>query len=266
MEDLFVIRLVTSFIVGGVWISALTYLSERFGTKVGGAIAGVPATMVVALFFIGLTQSPAAAAETTTLIPLVLGVNAIFVLIYIALARKGFCQGIAGAIIFWFAAAYGIHQAAISSFAGALALYTALIITSYFVIENKMQIMFVDSVAMRYTKTQVVLRGIVGGFFIALAVLMTRIGGPLLGGIFATFPALTVALIVIAHANHGIAYVESLLKNFIIAGTVNVLIFVILVRLTFPNVGLYYGTLASFVGSLLGSYAAYQLINKKLLS
>ncbi|MFC1955801.1 DUF3147 family protein [Chloroflexota bacterium] len=34
--------MVLSFIVGGTWIALVTVLAEKFGTKLGGIIAGFP--------------------------------------------------------------------------------------------------------------------------------------------------------------------------------------------------------------------------------
>ncbi len=78
MIDPFFVRLLLSFVTGFFWITLLTVVAERFGTKIGGAIAGIPATMVVALLFIGITQSAEMASQATTLVPLVVGLNALF--------------------------------------------------------------------------------------------------------------------------------------------------------------------------------------------
>ena len=52
MPDIFIIKLILSFIVGVVWITCVTVFAEKFGSRVGGAVAGIPATMVTNLFFI----------------------------------------------------------------------------------------------------------------------------------------------------------------------------------------------------------------------
>jgi len=52
----------------GVTLS--TIAAERFGSKIGGLIGGLPSTVIVTLFFIGLTQTPQVAASATTIIPL----------------------------------------------------------------------------------------------------------------------------------------------------------------------------------------------------
>lgn len=46
----FVIKTIISFVVGFVWITVASIFAERLGPRLGGVIAGLPATMVVALF------------------------------------------------------------------------------------------------------------------------------------------------------------------------------------------------------------------------
>ena len=117
---------------------------------------------------------------------------------------------------------------------------------------------------MKYSSLQLLFRGFVGGTLILLAVLMTKIGGPLLGGIFVSFPVLTVAMIIITRISHDASYTESFLKNFIISGTINVVIFVIAVRYTYPILGLGWGTVISLAVSLIASYFGYRLINTRM--
>ena len=54
--DGFVLRVVASFVVAGVWIGAATMISERYGSKVGGLVGNLPSTVVVSFIFITLTQ------------------------------------------------------------------------------------------------------------------------------------------------------------------------------------------------------------------
>ena len=68
--DPFIIKLLASFVVGCVWITAVTVVAERFGGSVGGFIGGMPATVVIALAFIAWTQGARPAAEVAALIPL----------------------------------------------------------------------------------------------------------------------------------------------------------------------------------------------------
>ncbi|MBN1224817.1 MAG: DUF3147 family protein, partial [Candidatus Aminicenantes bacterium] len=53
MTKIFLIKLVLSFFVGGAWVAAATLIADKYGTKIGGIIIGLPSTLLVSLFFIG---------------------------------------------------------------------------------------------------------------------------------------------------------------------------------------------------------------------
>lgn len=266
MVDPFIIRLGLSFITGFIWITLLTILAERYGTKIGGAIAGIPATMVVALLFIGITQSAEISSQTTTIVPLVVGINALFVVLYIFLARiTKFVPALILSIIGWGAIAYFLILVKLNSFTISLIGYLVLVLISYYLLEKRFSIKSHGKKILKYTIPQLAFRSFIGGSLIFLAVLMAKIGGPLIGGIFSSFPALTVALIVITYMVHrDKSYTEALLKNFIITGTISVVIFVVAVRYSYPAFGLATGTIISLATSMAVSYFGYKLIIKRM--
>jgi hypothetical protein len=52
-------------------------------------IGGLPSTVFVSLLFIGITQTPAAASETTTLMPLAQGINGVFIVTCLLYVQRG---------------------------------------------------------------------------------------------------------------------------------------------------------------------------------
>jgi hypothetical protein len=89
MDALFWVKLLLGFIIGSLWVTLTTISAERFGSKVGGLIGGLPSTVVIALLFIGLTQSPQIAAQSTTVMPLAQGLNGLFILTFILFIPRG---------------------------------------------------------------------------------------------------------------------------------------------------------------------------------
>lgn len=265
MPDPFLIKLLLSFITGFIWLFVISKVAAKFGTKVGGVIAGIPSTLFVAFLFIAITQSTQAAAQSTTLVPLVVGINTIFVAAYVFLARKmHFVPSLLAAIAAWALAAFFVVESNMSNFALSVALFFPMTFLSYTLLEKKFNIDSSSKAVLNYTTSQLLFRSFVGGFLITLAVLMAKIGGPLIGGMFAAFPALTIALIIVSRLHHGEEYTEALLKNFIITGALSVLIYTIAVRYSYPEFGLFYGTIVSLIISIIGSYFGYHLINKKM--
>ena len=89
MTDLFLLKLTLSFIIGGLWTITATALADKFGTKIGGFIAGLPSTILLGLFFIAWTQNEKSAVEATTIVPLVGGINYLFLASYAYFLKQG---------------------------------------------------------------------------------------------------------------------------------------------------------------------------------
>ena len=100
--DLFLVRLLLSFLIGGTWVTIITESTVKYGPRIGGLLAGFPSTVAFSLAFIGWTQSAATAVEATTALPLALAFTAAFPLVYAFLAKGGrFRFALAGSLVFW---------------------------------------------------------------------------------------------------------------------------------------------------------------------
>ena len=157
MNEIFFAKLGLSFIIGGVWVSITTIAAEKFGTKIGGIIAGAPATMAIALFFIGWTQTPSFAAQATTIIPAVMGINTLFVIIYIVLSRFNFYLSILTSLIFWFILTLGLIFLKFDNFICSIAVYIACLVFSYYIIEKRMHIKSETQKTTQYSLLQLIL-------------------------------------------------------------------------------------------------------------
>lgn len=265
MVDLFVLKLILSFIIGSFWITLLSVFAEKLGTRIGGATAGIPATMVVALFFMGWTQTPEIASESTTVVPLVVGVNALFAVIFVLFLRFGYWLSLFVSLLFWFIVSYVLVVIKFNNFIYSILAFIFFLSISYYIFEKMLNIKSKRKQKLEYTLNQILFRGVISGIVIVFAVILAKLGGPLLGGIFASFPALTVALIIIMHFSHNLKFISGFLKNFIISGTINVVLFTIAIRYTYLFIGLVLGTIISLLLSFLSAYLTYQFINKKML-
>ncbi len=264
--DPFIIKTILSFVVGGTWITALSLFSERLGSKIGGAVAGIPATMVVSLAFIGVTQSALTAVATTTVIPIMLGVNIIMVIIFLTLLSslgRGFWISFGAAICTWLILSWFIVTCDPTLLASVIG-YVLIAIVGYIVVEHMLTITSVPGQQITRTNAQVIFRSLIAGTTVCGAVLAARYAGPTLGGIFATFPALTVALMLIFKLSGSENLLPAFLKNFIVVGTINVCVFVLTVRFLFPIIGVSWGTICSLIVSLASSYLLYFLVNQKM--
>jgi len=58
MNKLFIIQLITSFIVGGIVIAIISFVAEKANKKISGIILTFPTTMALGFFFLCWTLSP----------------------------------------------------------------------------------------------------------------------------------------------------------------------------------------------------------------
>ncbi len=264
MDSTFWLKLALGFIVGSLWVTFTTLSADRVGSKVGGLIGGLPSTVVIALFFIGYTQSPQVAAQATTVMPLAQGLNGLFVITFMLLISRGLPSALLGSLLVWIAEAVVLYGLNIQAFWVSLAGWLVLLIFSYVTVENWMNIPSSPGQKVAYQAKQVIWRAILGGGVIALAVLMGKLGGPLVGGIFSSFPAIFLSTLVITAQSGGAAYSRSVGKSLLISGLINVPVYEIMVRLLYPSAGLWLGTLIALLVALITGYLTFTFIHSKL--
>ncbi len=264
MDLVFWTKIGLSFILGSVWVTFSTVLAERYGSKLGGLIAGMPSTIVISLLFIGLTQSPGIAAKAAAIIPLTMGINCIFMILFMSLVRRGLLLGLGSAIITWFLLAATIIELKIQAFWLSLLGWSIIGSMCLYYAEKILRIRSEEKKIVFYTPLQFASRAFFGGMIIAFAVFMGKAAGPQLGGIFATFPAVFTSTLIIAYRSGGSNLARAIAKSLMVSGMVTVTVYASIVRVTYPLVGLVYGTLAGILVSCTSALPVYWFIRKKL--
>jgi hypothetical protein len=248
MDVIFLAKLALSFVAGSVWVTTGTILAERHGTAVGGLVAGLPSTIFITLFFIGWTQSSRAAADATTLVPLVGGVNCLFILIYVALVPVSFRVALGGALGTWcllslVVARYGTHDFGVS-----LLVYAASFLGTSLVLHRGLHVRPLRARPAELSASTVGVRVLVGGLVTAGAVLVAKTSGPLVGGMFSVFPGMFLATMLITHASHGAGYSAAMLSASMRGGT-TVIVYGVVARYAYVPLGLAWGTVAALAVS-----------------
>ncbi|HSB65357.1 MAG TPA: DUF3147 family protein [Anaerolineales bacterium] len=264
MDVSFWIKLGASFIVGSLWVTLSTLSSERFGSKVGGLIGAFPSTVVIALLFIGLTQSPQVAAQATTVMPLAQGLNGIFVLTFMILARRGMWTALISAVLVWILESSLLYVLNIHAFWISIAGWLGLFAFCYWYLEKQMKIPSQGKIEVAYSNFQIIWRALFGGSVIAAAVLMGKLGGPTLGGIFGSFPAMFLSNLMITYISGGPEFSRSVGKSLLISGTINVPLYEIEIRMLYPAIGLGYGTLTALLLTLGTTYLTFLFIKHRM--
>ncbi len=263
MDGIFVIKLMLSFVVGSVWVTSGTVIAERFGSRIGGFVAGLPSTIVLGLFFIAWTQSANVAADATTVVPIVGGVNCLFIVSYIMLVRINFWLALSGALAVWFALALALIFFRFNDFAVSISTYVLLLFFSFYFVEKKLKIKSEESKKVKLTISLMLIRGILSGLIVTLAVVLARIGGPILGGVFTMFPAMFTGTLLITYFSHGAGFSSAVMKASIL-GAIGVVIYGVIARYTFVPFGIWIGTGLSILISFGCAFIIHNVFTRKI--
>jgi signal transduction histidine kinase len=263
--DIFYLKTVLAFIVGAIWITGATIIAERFGSKIGGVITGIPSTIVLTLFFIGWTQTPQVAADTTGIIPAIMGLDALFTAIYILLSKNKLYVSIGVSLLSWFILSFILVVLKLNNFFLSLFIFLLLLIVSYILGEKVVRVKSERQRKIVLTYREVSFRAILSGTIISFAVVMTKLGGPILGGMFASFPAIMLSTMIITYIAHGRNFSVAVMKVIMVSGCINVVVYTTSVRYLYPLFDIYVGTLYAFLISLVCSFFMYQFVNKKMI-
>lgn len=258
MVDLFFLKLILSFLTGAIWITTTTYLAERFGAKIGGVITGIPSTVVLALFFIGWTQSVHSSFDASSISPAMMGLADVFTAVYILCAAYPLGIATGAALFFWFILSYLLVLSPFHSFFSSLMIFALLFPLCVIVTKKQTRIPPQSPKRNPLTYNTIAIRAMVSGTIIALSVIMSKIGSPLLGGVFASFPAVMLATILITQPAQGKIFTTTLLRTLMISASINVTIYIVALRLLYPSLGLIPGTLVAYMIALGTSYLTYQ--------
>jgi len=262
MDNIFIVKLILSFIVGSLWITMGTVLAEKYGTKIGGLVAGLPSTILISLFFIAWTQSTYVAVDATTIVPIIGGINCLFIVVYILLLKLNFWFALGGAFLVWLVFSFGLVLAGFNSFAISLISYVCLVVISHNIVEKVLKVRSVTGKKIRYTATIMIFRAIFSGFVIVFAVVVTKVGGPLLGGMFVMFPAMFVGMIFMTYFSQGATFSAAVMKSSIL-GAISVVIYGLVARYTYIPCGLIWGTAISIIVSFASSYIIHGYLAKR---
>ena len=263
MDSTFVIKLVLSFLVGGLWAIVVSVLADKFGSKIGGLIAGLPSTLLLGLFFLGWTQNPAAAIAATGVVPIAGIMSNVFLLFYVLLINSGLVISLIVSFLIWGVLAALVIINPVNNFNLSFLAYLFSVAIVYRLMDRWLKIRSVTGSKIHYTPAILIVRGLISGSIVSLAVFLAKIGGPVFGGIFSMFPAMFSSTLIITYYSQGLVFSKAVAKSILVSG-ISVVVYSIGVRLTYLSFGLITGTLLSMLLSIVTSYFIYRVVLKKL--
>ncbi|MCF7806990.1 MAG: DUF3147 family protein [Candidatus Marinimicrobia bacterium] len=264
MDQTFVWKLLLSFLVGATWVTTVTVIAERFGSKIGGFIGGLPSTVVVALIFIGLTQGNSDASRAAVMIPLVMGVNGFFIMIYQVRIHTGLVRTILLALLVWFVIiGFVIWTGAESAFLSLL-VWSLSLVLFYYLSEYVLDIGHKGGVRVPYTLKQILARGLVSGLIISTAVLISRLTGPVVGGVFANFPVIFMSTLYITYRTGGVEFSRAVAKTLMVSAMVNVGVYSFVVHFTYQHFNLFWGTAIGLLVTSISAGLTYSFLRRQV--
>ncbi len=259
----FVIKWILSLLIGSFWVTISTIIAEKVDGKLGGLIVGLPSTAVVSLLFIGLTQGVEAATTASMVMPLSSGLYCFFFLAYLIQTKKGFAVGFVSSMIVWFIFAFIASKLPVSDLLTSTVIWLVLITTSiWWAVKN----INIDEtkIPKKIQSSPLWIKASLTGIVISTIVLISKLAGPTWGGIFATFPALTISTFLITIKSGGVEFTRLIAKNVLISTTTTIGLLAIFAYFFFPIFGVIFGTVLAYVALLLVSIPLYQFIFEKL--
>jgi uncharacterized membrane protein (GlpM family) len=262
VSDSFFLHLFLAFAVGSLWVTIITIIAEKKGSVLGGILGGLPSTSAFSFFFIGINQSSAAAVQATTVFPLAFGITSAYLFFYAFFAQKGFRRGISVSLLLWFAFSALIVASGLKDFVFSLVGGAAISVLTYYSFTKKLKLQNLTGVARLYRFRDVVLRGVGAGSLVLVSVLLSQIGGPVLGGIAAAFPAVFTSTLIILNRSRGTEFSRAVTKPLVFSGILTIIPFSVAVRYLYPSFGIWLGTLASYALVLPLAILSYYLAKR----
>ncbi|MCL4339253.1 hypothetical protein M1271_06205 [Patescibacteria group bacterium] len=209
--DLFIIKLLLSAVVGGSYAAIVTWISEKFGAKLGGLLLGLPSTSLVSLIFIAWTQNANVAIEAVHIIPAAVCAASLFVVAFIQLYKRfGAKFSFLLSFLFWSLLTLPLIAIHLSNIVLSVGIGFVYISVAFYAVrdypDKKAKILKINGKIL-FT------RGILSGTIICLAVVLSKVLGPLWGGLMGSFPAIFTSSLIILMRAHGIEFTSSVVKR-----------------------------------------------------
>lgn len=259
----FALQLITSFLIGGIFIALQTLFGERSHGYWRAVILTIPSTLALGLLFVGLTKTPLDGVEAAIVVPAALGPDYLYVAIFAALSSFGLFLSTLAGLTVWAIGAYSLIQFPPATFFSSVFFYgLPMILAGYFIVRKLPQIHELKPFPM--TAAQIAIRSLIGGTIIALIVILSKTWGNIWGGLFSAFPAAFTSTFIIYYHWQGARVIPAVAKSLFFPGSIGFIIYAWIAAATFPLWGIWLGTLAAYGGTFLFFAIFYIISHAKL--
>jgi hypothetical protein len=248
------LALATKMAVTAAFVIAATKAAERSGALIGAMIATLPIAAGPSYFFLALEHDPAFIADGALASLLANTANAVFALVYAALAqRRGLALSLGAALVAWAAMTSLLRLVPWTTLTAVL--FNLAMFAVCLPLAQRIRAAAMPPVRPRWF--DVPLRALMVGVLVASVVELSSSLGPTVTGILAVFPIVLISLTLILHPRVGGPATASVLAH-TIAGLVGFSLCCLTARVAVPVLGNALGlslALATAIVANLGIFA-----------
>lgn len=260
MNNLSAVQIISSFLVGGIFVACSITLAERFGSTVGGVIGGLPATAAISLLCIAVTSGVDVAVASASILPVLIGFCGIFLVAYAIISRFVRPEyALALSTILWLCLSSFSFQFSTFSFATNMGILSVVFLICSVLILFYLDLPVVKGVKAPADYRIILKRSLLAGTVVAASVFAAKFGS-VWGALFAGFPAGYFSTMWLTSRAHGVQFSYSLITPLFFSGVINVTFYSVALRIFYPLCGIAFGTLLSYLTSLLSCVVVFRFI------
>ncbi len=248
----FVLKVILSFLVGGSYVAGVVWLSEKLGSKIGAAIAGLPSTILISIIFIAALDGADDAEKALSLVPLMFMATLAYALAFakaLKLRRKSeaLIPAVAVGTLVWFLVVLVVRQASSLNFLIVTLISIISLVALHFGLK---QLRDKKPTKIKLPKHMHAVRFVIGGSVIAASIVAARMLDPQWGGIVASFPAMLGVILYYIYKSQGAEFVEGFIKSLPIS-YFGSLTFIVIVHETVTSINFILSLSLGMVGALI---------------
>ena len=236
------------FALSALVVILVTIIAERYGTKTGGVIGTLPSTIVIAFLFIASDKGVHFVSDSVVIVPAEMGINLVFLLLFIHLASQKIPIALVGSLLGWAAFSILLFYSNITSIVVSLTVFIFCFLVTFMILDKRKKITSQNTIEVHYTPIKLLGRSLLAGIVIAIAVTFSNVG-VVLSGIFSVFPAIFLSTMLISIREHGPQFTGAMAKG-MIYGSPSVVSYAVGIYFLYPLSGILLGTIGAFLIAL----------------
>jgi uncharacterized membrane protein (GlpM family) len=263
MDNVFLLRVILSFLIAGAWIATSTIIAEKFGSKIGGLVSNLPSNIMISMIFITIVNDVEYLRNIVPGIPVGLVIDTIFMLVFIVLLRYSLIVAVSISLLVWFCLAAILFRYEFSNLIFNVIAFFVVSIPTVLFIEKRVKVASMNNSKKSYSLQQIIYRTTFGGAIVASIVVISRFCDPYLTGILSAFPAMLLSTLIILTINQSKEFAMATGKVLVLSLS-NILVYALAVFIVYPRFGILVGTIIAYSFSAVWVLLLHPLAKKMI--